>query len=218
MIDWTSWSVPSTGTREATREAFGAIGSKIVHPGASYPMELLREEQPPLHVAQQWWNTLFDCAPAHWDSNVFTVLRLCRTEHYQLLVNGRSSADAIARTEMIWDSWCSTKDPSSLPCTVTATLRQMERRLAEVVMLQGHARALLRSEVYADASKAPNVAEQLYAIEGLAFDKEVRWVTNLRVALETSAPIPQGEVYPYVEPVIPEPKAEATPVRDPFDF
>lgn len=187
-------------------------GARVTAPYDSTPMQVLRADRPPLVAAAAWWTVLVaDTAP--WDSTVRTLIRECRNEYIEVLRRTQSVDAALHRTESRWDRLCDAFYPGTYPATPAETLRRVERRLTEVIDLRLHAAKLLRD---ATESDVPTRAQQLYALDELEFERALKWVQQLRLAMEEGAPLPEGAAYSYVDPILtPEPPS---PPADPFAF
>lgn len=190
--------------------------ARVMTPHTDSPMKLLREDRPPTDgTASAWWTVLIETGGERWESSICEVIRVCRGEYIETLHWTKSPDEAVRRTEAKWDRQCSAFFPAAFPATVAETLRRIERRLEEVVALRLHAASLLRDVLPTEEAEIARRAAQLYALDELEFERELKWVAQLRGAVEKDAPLPQGTVYSYVDPVThPEP----LPPEDPFDF
>jgi hypothetical protein len=212
------YSNEKTSTRQETlawKHVFAGWKARVVTPGTDSPMRLLRADRPPEHAAAAWWTVLVEASGASWEPPVFELLRGCRGEYIETLQWTKSVDEALRRTEAKWDRQCNAFFNGTFPVTAAETLRRIERRLEDVIALRAHAATLLRAVIPTDEPEISKRAAQLYALDELEFERELKWVTQLRAALEGDAPLPTGTAYSYVDPIQ---HAEPEPEKDPFDF
>ncbi len=208
-----------TPTRQETRAWTHVLTewkARVVTPGTDSPMRLLREDRPPTDAtAAAWWTVLVEAGGSRWEPSIYEIIRGCRGEYIETLHWTKSIDEAVRRTEAKWDRQCSAFFPGAFPATAAETLRRIERRLEEIVALRTHAAALLRDVLPTAEPELARRAAQLYALDELEFERELKWVVQLRAAVEGDAPVPEGTAYAYVDPVL---RHETEPTVDPFDF
>jgi hypothetical protein len=212
------FATEKTSTRQEIRawtHVFESWKARVCTPGSDSPMRLLREDRPPLGAAAAWWSVLVEGSGVTWEPAVNTLIRECRSEYIETLNWTKSIDEAVRRTELRWDRQCNAFFPGTFPATPAETLRRIERRLEEITALRAHAAHLLRTVLPAEEAHIARRAAQLYALDELEFERELKWVSQLRAAVEGDAPLPKGTAYSYVDPVQP---ADPEPTVDPFAF
>lgn len=212
------YAAEATPTRQETLawcHVLRAWNARVVLQGSDSPMQRLRADRPPVEAAGAWWTVLVETAQGVWEPAVFELIRGCRAEYIETLNWTKSIDEAVRRSEAKWDRQCNVFFPGTFPATAAETLRRIERRLGEVVSLRTHAAALLRDVLPTEESEIAKRAAQLYALDELEFERELKWVAQLRAAVEGDAPVPEGTAYTYVDPIQ---HAAPEPQVDPFDF